>query len=217
MKNLVKLQLSRYLSKELSKEMLYQWAVDLLHEMLKGDIFKINYLEIWGIITGLAEIDDMDDYYCDEMVQRFLRILLGDENAAFTFAMKIPEKFVVSNLSEVEKIVKKISMGERLSLDEVEDLKLIMNKKLHTYHTLNELLEVQIIDILKWGYGLCNDENSIQFEPKSMVFINEDEAVSLEARFLSTAITLLECYEGRRCFFVYINYDNGVGNISVQV
>ena len=217
MKNLVKLQLSRYLSKELSKEMLYQWAVDLLHEMLKCDIFKINYLEIWGIVTGLAEIDGMDDYYCDEMVQRFLRILSGDENASFTFAMKIPEKFVVSNLSEVEKILKKISMGERLSLDEVEDLKLIMNKKLHTYHTLNELLEVQIIDILKWGYGLCNDKSSLQFEPKSMVFINEDEAVSLETRFLSTLITLLECYEGGRSFFVHINFDNGVSNISIQV
>ena len=217
MKNLVKLQLSRYLSKELSKEMLYQWAVDLLHEMLKGDIFKINYLEIWGIITGLAEIDDMDDYYCDEKVQRFLRIFSGDENASFTFAMKIPENFVDNNLSGVEKILKKVSMGERLSLDEVKDLKLIMNKKLHMSHTLNELLEIQIIDILQWGYGLCNDENGIQFEPKSMVFINEDEAVSLEARFLSTLIMLSECYEGRRCFFVHINFDNGVSNISVQV
>lgn len=217
MKNTIKLQLSRYVSKELSREMLYKWAIDLLHEMLKGNIFKINYLEIYGIVTGLVEIDDMDNIDCDEMVNRFLRVLSGEENASFTFAMKIPEKYIVNNLSEVGKILAKYSVGEHLSSDEVKDLKLIMNKKSYKVQTLNELLEVQIIDTLHWGYGLCNDDSSNLFEPKSTVFVNEDEEVTLEKEFLSTLAALLECYEGKRGFFVHIRFDNGVGNISVQV
>lgn len=215
MKDLVKLQLSRYLSNEISKETLYKWALDLLHEMLGGDIFKINYLEIWGIVTGLVEINDIDDFYCDEMIHRFFKILSGDENDSFTFAMKIPEKFVVNNLSSTKKILRKYSIDRHLSLNEVNNLKLIIGKKINTFNALNEFLEVQIIDMLKWGYELWNDKNTIEFEPKSTVFINED--VSLEDSFLSKLITLLECYEGKKYFFVHIIFNNGVSNISVQV
>ena len=60
MKHIVKLQLFKYLTNKLSKEMLYKWALDLLHKMLRDNVFKINYLEIWRIITGLVETNDMD-------------------------------------------------------------------------------------------------------------------------------------------------------------
>lgn len=216
MKNVIKSQLSRYLSKELSKEMLYQWAIGLLHEMLKGDMLKINYLEIWGIVTELAGIEDIEDTDYEESVQRFLRILSGEENASFTFAMKIPEKFVVKNLSNIGRILEKHAMGGQLSLDEIKDLKFVINQRIGAFHTLNELLEVQIIDLLKWGYGLCIDEENIIFEPKSTVFMCEAEEAPLEKNVLTTLIALLECYEGRRCFFVHINFMNGVSNISVQ-
>lgn len=71
----------QYLCNEISKENLRKWAIDVLHSMLKGDIFKITYLEIWGMISELTAIDDMDDFYCDELVRRFNRILSGKENA----------------------------------------------------------------------------------------------------------------------------------------
>lgn len=33
---------------------------------------------------------------------------------------------------------------------------------------------------------------------------------------LEKIITLLECYDGKRCFYVYIGFYNGDVNISIQ-
>ena len=78
-------------------------------------------------------------------------------------------------------------------------------------------MENQIIDILKCGYQLGDNGNSIDFTAKSTVFISEDEEVFLEKKLLSTVIALLECYEGSKCFFVHVNFNNGESNISVSV
>lgn len=51
-KDLTKNKLTQYLSKKISKDELYKWSVEILHKMLKGEIFSIKYLEIWGIITN---------------------------------------------------------------------------------------------------------------------------------------------------------------------
>ena len=105
----------QYLCNEISKENLRKWAIDVLHSMLKGDIFKITYLEIWGMISELTAIDDMDDFYCDELVRRFNRILSGKENASFTFAFQIPKKFVINDLLQIEDIFNKYLKGKQLS------------------------------------------------------------------------------------------------------
>lgn len=214
-KDLLKVQLLKYLSKELSRELLYKWALDLLHNMLKGDIFKIQYLEIWGIITGLVEIEDVDDFLCEELIKHYLNILSGNENASFTFAMKIPKKFVVYDLSALKNILKRFTEDKHLLNSEIEELKLINEKKANRFDTLNDILEAQIVSILKLGYELEEDENIFKFCPKSTVFISED--MSLENSFLLKLITLLECYEGDRSFFVHISFVNGNSNISIQV
>lgn len=59
--NLIKNKLLQYLSNEISKEDLYRWALDVLHSMLRGDIFKIAYLMVWGIISELTTINDIDN------------------------------------------------------------------------------------------------------------------------------------------------------------
>ena len=113
----------QYLCNEISKENLRKWAIDVLHSMLKGDIFKITYLEIWGMISELTAIDDMDDFYCDELVRRFNRILSGKENASFTFAFQIPKKFVINDLLQIEDIFNKYLKGKQLSETEISELK----------------------------------------------------------------------------------------------
>lgn len=217
MKHIVKLQLFKYLTNKLSKEMLYKWALDLLHKMLRDNVFKINYLEIWRIITGLVETNDMDDFYCDEMIHHYYKILSGEESTIFTFAMKIPPKLVVSNLFNLKEILKKYSAGEHLTLNEFNSLRLAIHEKFTPITTLNDILENQIIDILKCGYQLGDNGNSIDFIAKSTVFISEDEEVFLEKKLLSTVIALLECYEGSKYFFVHVNFNNGESNISVSV
>ena len=57
-------KLAQYLSNEIKREELYNYVIDLLHEMLTGDIFYLKNIEIWGILTEMAEIDDTDDHYC---------------------------------------------------------------------------------------------------------------------------------------------------------
>lgn len=216
MKDLVKSQLLKYLSGEISKEHLCKWAVDILHDMLKGDIFDIGYLEIWGIITGLAEMSDIDDLCCNKLAHQFVQILTGEECASFTIAIQIPQKFVVNNLLQTKNILLKYSGEKQLSKTEVAALEFITQKEMGAINTLNEILEMQIRDLLKLGYEFYSDEGRIEFNLKSTVFISEDMSMTLENDLLAKIIALLECYDGKRCFYVYAGFNNGVVNISIQ-
>lgn len=216
-KNLVKTKLSQYLSKEISRQNLYKWSLDLLHKMLKGDILDIKYLEIWGMITELTKINDVGDSYCDELVYRFNEILLGNKCASFAIAIQIPKKFVVNNLSQTKRILQKYSLEKQLLGIEVSELKFATQKTMGSINTLNEILELQIIDLLKLGYEFYADESRVDFNLKHTVFISEDTSMSLEHDFLEKIIALLECYEGKKYFCIYTNFDKGIGSISIQV
>ena len=78
------------------------------------------------------------------------------------------------------------------------------------------MLELQITDLLKLGYDFCAEERRVDFNLKSTVFISEDISMSLEDVFLTKIITLLECYDGKKCFCVHTSFIDGVGNISIQ-
>lgn len=41
-------------------------------------------------------------------------MLLGNENKSYCFAMRIPKKFVVNNLSEIQKILSKYNSGQHM-------------------------------------------------------------------------------------------------------
>lgn len=215
--NLIKNKLVQYLSNEISRDSLYEWSLDLLHSMLKGDIFEITYLELWGIITELTTINDIDKVYCDELVHRFSRILSGNESASFIFAFQIPIKFVLKDLLPIENILKKYLQRGYLSKKEMLELRFLTDKKSSDYHTLNELLRLQIIDLINLGYEFSDEDNDIEFGIKSTVFISEDVSRSLENDLLEKIITLLECYDGKRCFYVHTIFNNGVASISIQV
>ena len=215
-KNAIKAKLSQYLSNEISKENLYRWSIDILHKMLKGDIFDLRYLEVWGIITGLTEVNDMDDRSCVALVQRLSRILSGNECASFSFAIQIPQKYVVDNLSLTKMILQRYLTEKQMSKTGISELKSVIQKNIKKPSSLNEILELQIIDLLRLGYDFCDDENLMIFNLKSTVFISEEISESLEVEFLTKIITLLKCYDGERCFYVHISFINGTGNISIQ-
>lgn len=92
---------------------------------------------------------------------------------------------------------------------------LIINKIFNYPKTLNEVLELQIIDLLKAGYDFCADEESITFDLKHTVFVNEGEDKSIELKYLAKIITLLDCYDGEKGFSVHITFHDGIGNISI--
>ena len=212
-KCLTKAKIKQYLSKDISKEELYKWSLEILHKILKGDIIDLRYLEMWGIITGIAEINDIDNSYCDEIVRRFDRILSGEEYAAFTFFIQIPEKCVVNNLPQIKRILMKYSVEKRLTKSDIVELNLVANKKINIPGTLNEVLEIQIVELLKLGFDFLTDENSVEFNIKHTIFVSED--MSLEEEFLAKIITLLECYEGKKGFGIHITFDSGNGSISL--
>ena len=217
-KKSIEIALLQFLSGEISKEALYSWAVNILHKMLKGDIFEIKYLEIWGIITKLAEVSesDIDDHYCTESVHNILKVLSGEECDVFSFVMQIPQKYAVDNLSGLDKLINKYYSDKQLSVEEIQNLKLLSQKKIGTCSTLNSLLESQIIEILKLGYTFF-DENNLEFDLKSTVFMSEDAVKNFEERVIIKVIDLYKCYKGEKSFFVSILYNNGIGNISIQV
>lgn len=215
-KKSIEIALLQFLSGQISKEALYRWAVNILHKMLKGDIFEIKYLEIWGIITKLTEVSesDIDDHYCTEFVHKILKVLSGEESDVFSFVMQIPQKYVVDNLSGLDKLINKYYLDKHLSEDEIQNLKLLLQKKTCTYSTLNSFIEFQIIEILKLGY-IFFDDNNLKFDLKSTIFMSEDAAKNFEERVILKVIDLYKCYKGEKSFFVTILYNNGIGNISI--
>lgn len=215
MKDLINAKLLQYLSDQISQKELYKWSVNMLHKMLKGDILQLDYLEVWGIITGLVEISDIGKKSCDELIQQFRNILLGNAQASFTFAIQIPHKFVMQDLIHLKSSLQKRLEQKELSQKELQELKLLVQKESVSVNTLMELLKSQIINLLKLGYCF-RWENTIIFELKSTLFISNDTEMSLEKELLSKIIALLECYNGEKCFFINVRFEGGVGNVSIQ-
>ncbi|MDE7252855.1 MAG: hypothetical protein K2O32_07935 [Acetatifactor sp.] len=217
-KKTIEIMLLQFLSGEISKEALYGWAVNILHKMLKGDIFEIKNLEIWGIITKLVEVSesDIDDRYCTESVHNILNVLSGEECDVFSFVMQIPQKYIVNNLLGLDKLINKYYSDKPLLEDEIQNLKLLSQKKIGTCSTINSLLEFQIIEILKLGYTFF-DENNLKFDLKSSIFISEEAAINFEERVILKVSDLYKCYKGEKSFFVSVLYNNGIGNVSIQV
>lgn len=213
-KSLIKTKISQYLSKEISKEDVYSWALDVMYKMLEGGILEIGNIEAWGIITGITEINDIDDVYCDEVIHRFDRILSGNENGLFNFIIKIPEKFVINNLSQTKNILIRYSTEKQLSRSDILALESITSKNFNIPSTLNEILENQIIELLNLGYTFYPNEERICFDLKHTVFVDEYTFVELD--YLKKIIRLLECYDGTKEFSVHITFNNGVGNVSLQ-
>lgn len=118
---------------------------------------------------------------------------------------------------QIEDIFNKYLKGKQLSETEISELKRIVQKSQNEFNTLNELLKLQIIDLINLGYEFSDDENRIEFNLKSTVFISEEKSISLKNDFIAKIIMLLECYNGRRCFYIHITFNNGIRNISIQV
>ena len=214
-KNMIIQKLTQYLLKKIQREELYKYAVDMIHKMLHGDIFYLKNLEIWGILAKIAEIDDVDDFYCDIIAKQCYDVLTGMQNDTFIFAMHIPPEYVGDCFTGLKEILIKYNKEKTFSIEEIQKLNAIIQKQVDVITTINEFLEVQILDILKLGYMFCDDEGGKYFYLKSSVFISDKEAELLEERILSKIISLLECYTGKKAFFVQIVYEDGRGNISI--
>lgn len=158
----------------------------------------------------------MDDLSCEKLVRRLSGILSGDICASFAFAMQIPSEFVVNNLLQTKRILQKYLREKELSEGEIQELKLTTQKEIEKVNTINDMLELQIIDLLKLGYDFNDDKRSVDFDLKSTVFMSEDTAMSLEKVLLEKVITLIECYEGARCFWIHVSFNDGIGNVSIQ-
>ena len=90
-KSMIINKLAQYLSKKIQREELYEYAIDMIHKLLKGDIVQLENLEIWEVLTKISEMEDADDCYCVSMAKQYYEVLTGEKNSTFTFAMHIPE------------------------------------------------------------------------------------------------------------------------------
>lgn len=213
-KDMIVNKLIQYLSDEIKKEDLYNDIIIILHEMLNGSIFQLRNLEIWGILTEIADIDDIDDFHCKQIVKKSYEVLTGTKSSIFTFAIQIPKEYRGDCFVGLEEMLLKYSAERRFSAEGLRRVRTLMKKQIDVIQTLNEFLEVQIIDLLKLGYMFCDETSSKSFELKSSVFISDEEADTLEDKLLNKIIALLECYNGKKIFFIQIVYKDGRGNIS---
>ena len=209
-------KLAQYLSNEIKREELYNYVIDLLHEMLTGDIFYLKNIEIWGILTEMAEIDDTDDHYCHCIAKKCYEILAGLKNSTFIFAMCIPQKYTGDRFAGLKEILLEYAVDRKFSSEAVRKLNVVMKNQTKVIDTVNDFLEAQIIDLLKLGYMFCGDSNK-SFALKSSIFVSDEEAEMLEESVLNKIIMLLECYSGKKSFFVQVVYKEGSSNISVLV
>lgn len=211
MKDTINVKLSQYLVNEITQEQLNKWAIDMLHQMLKGDVFQLSILEVWGIITELAGAGDLEKELCDNLVQQFSDILSGKIQAAFSVAVQIPNRLVMKDLVHVKDILQKYMQKKTLSKIEIQKLKLVVKEKVCPVNTLSQMLKEQIIGLLKLGYDFDLEDSDMIFDLKSTLFIHYDIERALESELLSKIIQLLDCYNGEKCFFVNIRYEKGEG------
>lgn len=209
-------KLAQYLSNEIKREELYKYVIDILHKMLKGDIFYLKNIEIWGILTEIAEIDDADDHYCYCITEKCYKILTGLESNTFIFAMCIPPNYRGDRFAGLKEILLEYAVKRNFSSKAFRKLNAIMKNQTKVIDTVNDFLEAQIIDLLKLGYMFCEDSNK-NFSLKSSIFVSDEEAEMLEESVLNKIIMLLECYSGKKNFFVQVVYKEGSSNISVLV
>jgi hypothetical protein len=212
-KKLIKERLKQYKDGEIGREKLYEFAIEMLHGILKDTAMYVKYLEVWGIITRLTEIKDLSIEQCDEQVHKFYRILSGSEEESFAYLMQIPKKLVENRLLHTREILQKYLTKRQLTEDDIAELEKI-TKKRFAINTLNDLLAMEIVDLLNGGYEFY--ENEIAFNLKSSLFVNDDVLVSLEEKLLNKLILLLQCYNGDECFFVHVFFVNGIGHVSVN-
>ena len=129
LKDIINVKLSQYLVNEITQEQLNKWAIDMLHQMLKGDVFQLSILEVWGIITELAGAGDLEKELCD--------ILSGKIQAAFSVAVQIPNRLVMKDLVHVKDILQKYMQKKTLSKIEIQKLKLVVKEKVCSVNTLS--------------------------------------------------------------------------------
>jgi len=180
--------------------------------MLKGKILEINYLKTWGMINELSEINSIDDKYCNELIYKIDGMFSGRKSGSYTWFMQIPSKYVKNDLLRLNEILLKYIKNENLSSSDILELECIANKEINP-QTLNEVLAFQISSLLNMGYDFYAD--GMKFELKHTVFVNEGELA--EQDFLDKIITLLDCYNGKRGFSVFVVFNNGIGNVSISI
>ena len=213
MKRLLDSYIEQYLLNEISKEELYNQCVKLLHKILNGSLMDLKNLVLWGILVELMEIEDLDGESCKELLNRLSAILKGNMCGSFMFVMRIPEKFIENNLQSLECSITKYLNGERLMNSEIMSLHDIYDKKMETPQTINNILEREILELVKLGYEF--DEQYFKFDIKHKLFVNT--MLWTEKDFLNKICTLIECYNGKREFFVQVIFDKGDGTVSVSV
>ena len=137
------------------------------------------------------------------------------------FASKIidkwPKEHTGDSFPEIEEMLVEYKKGKDFSTDAMLKLKAIMERKVDIITTLNDMIESQILDLLKLGYTFYDEEGNNEFLIKSTVFISDEKAMLSEEKLLDKIFTLLECYRGKRSFFVQIIYREGRGNVSILV
>lgn len=215
-KKVIKTKLLQYLEREISKEELCDWSVEMMHYILKGDILEIKWLEVWGILTGLAEVEDYSDRECTDLVGKYNRILSGDEAETFSFAMRIPEWFVEGCLSKVGIVLQKHLDGERQEREDISELEEFLRKRIQV-RTIHDLLELEVIDLLNLGFDVYAEENGIACCVKSTLFISEEMSKTLERNLVDRIFSVLECWNGKKSFFVHVRFHDGAGEISIQI
>lgn len=206
---------SQYLSNEIVKEDIQKWAEDMMYKMLQGEIVKLDNVQVWGMLTELSGINDMDSVYVDEVILKINQILLGNISNSYSFFIQIPKRLIVNNLPTIKDSLLKYQAQKELLSADVSMLKQLTDKTSNnTIRTLNDMIEIQILDLLKQGYDFYPEEACINFDLKHTVFISEE--TSLEIGYLLKIIALLDCYDGSKGFNVHIIFNEGMGNISIQ-
>lgn len=211
MRSLVNGYIKQYFLNEISKHELYKQCVKSLHEMLRGNIVAIQNIILWGILVALVEIEDLDEKSGKELVCRLNAILQGEICGSFLFAMQIPERFTDHHLQPLERVLMKYSKGDKLTSSEIISLHDILDKTIVKPETVNNMLERQVLEFVKLGYEF--DENCIRFDIKHKLFTNA--MLCTEKEFLNKICSLIDCYNGKREFFVQIMFAKGVGSVSI--
>ena len=214
---IVKEKVQQYLTNEVGKNEISEWAHNVMGAMLKGEVFETGKIVNWEFITLLTQANDCCGSCIDDEIRTVERVLSGKENSRYTFCMKIPEKFQRPSTLNIRNLLTKRAGNGRLTTSEIAEIEVFSNHRSFSGAktvTVIDLLEMQIACLLSSFYKFHVQDSEMVFDLKHTIFLSESE--ESEDACLSKLLRLLGYCTGEEFLSICIVYNQGEPQILLS-
>jgi len=211
-------QMNSYFEKRITKIELGEWANKEYYHILTGDYLIIDKLVCYSYLKKVAnfhtEIDDMADIYpsSEQEIYDIKQIINGVESDNFFGIVVIMDKFFeqyssrkIKDFLMIKEIVLKVKNNLELSESEKNKVKKFVNSKIAKEETLIDLVEFNIISLLRRSKII----DFFDIEPNNDFKLYVDNRKTKNPFFYSELIGMLDIILGKSALQIGVRFQNG--------